>query len=145
MHPWALPQGVYATVTRVCVCVCLRYFVLSQQICVCYFVLSYRYWEIVTVTGPGFLESGPRSTHPRNGSPTFHLPPFLLSFPFPPLLFPPFFFLCLFVVIKPENPYFASCPGLEVKSLEIYPLGPRSSSCDLCVCCFVLWLNFMYG
>jgi len=41
----------------------------------------------------------------------------------------PFFFFCLFVVIKPENPYFASRSGLEVKPLGIYPLGPRSSSC----------------
>jgi len=38
-------------------------------------------------------------------------------------------FVCLFVVIKPPNPYFASRPGLEVKPLGVYPLMPRSSSC----------------
>ena len=37
--------------------------------------------------------------------------------------------LCLFVVIKPENPYFASHLGLEVKPLGVYPLGQRISSC----------------
>ena len=40
-----------------------------------------------------------------------------------PLLF------IFFVVIKPENLYFASCPGLEVIPLGVYPFGPRSSSC----------------
>jgi len=39
-------------------------------------------------------------------------------------------FFCLFVVIQPENPFFASRPGLEVKPLGVYPLGPRSSSCS---------------
>ena len=39
------------------------------------------------------------------------------------------FFVCLSVVIKPENLYFASRSGLEVKLLNIYPLGPRSSYC----------------
>jgi len=38
-------------------------------------------------------------------------------------------FVCLFVVIKPKNPCFASRPGLEVKPLGVYQLGPRSSSC----------------
>ena len=38
-------------------------------------------------------------------------------------------FVCLFVVIKPENPYFASVSGVEVKPLGEYPFGPRSSSC----------------
>jgi len=37
-------------------------------------------------------------------------------------------FVCLFVVIKPGNPYFASRLGLEVKCLGVYPFGPRSSS-----------------
>jgi len=37
-------------------------------------------------------------------------------------------FVCLFVVIKPDNPYFASLSGLEVKPLGAYPLGSRSSS-----------------
>ena len=37
--------------------------------------------------------------------------------------------VCLFVAIKPENPYFATRPGLKVNPLGIYPLGPRSSSC----------------
>ena len=32
-------------------------------------------------------------------------------------------FVCLFVGIKPQNPYFASRLGLEVKPLEVYPLG----------------------
>jgi len=41
-----------------------------------------------------------------------------------------FVFVCLFVVIKPENPYFASRLGLEVTPLGVYPLGPRSSSSD---------------
>jgi len=41
--------------------------------------------------------------------------------------------ICLFfpffpVVIKPEDPYFASRPGLKVNPLGVYPLGPRSSS-----------------
>ena len=40
----------------------------------------------------------------------------------------PFFFRLL-VVIKPENPYFASRPGREVKPLGVYPFGPHSSSC----------------
>jgi len=39
-----------------------------------------------------------------------------------------FFFVYMFVVIKPENPYFA--PGLEVKPLGVYPLGQHSSSCS---------------
>ena len=38
-------------------------------------------------------------------------------------------FDCLFVVIRPENPCFASRPGLEVKPLGVYSLGPGSSSC----------------
>jgi len=38
--------------------------------------------------------------------------------------------ICLFIIIKPENLYFASRPGLEVKPLGVYPLGPRSSFCD---------------
>ena len=33
------------------------------------------------------------------------------------------------MVIKPENPYFASRPGLEVTPLGISPLEPRSSQC----------------
>ena len=33
----------------------------------------------------------------------------------------------LVVVIKPENHYFTSRPGLGVKPLEVHPLGPRSS------------------
>jgi len=43
--------------------------------------------------------------------------------------------VCLFVCLidvacfKPENPYFAFRPGLEIKPLRLYPLGPRSSSC----------------
>ena len=39
----------------------------------------------------------------------------------------PSLFVCLFVVIKPENPCFASHPGL-VKTLGVYSLGPRISS-----------------
>jgi len=35
----------------------------------------------------------------------------------------------LFVIIKFQNPYFASRSGVEVKPLGVYPLGPRSSSC----------------
>jgi len=38
-------------------------------------------------------------------------------------------FVCLFIVIKPENPYFNSRLGLEVNPLGEYPLGPRNSSC----------------
>jgi len=34
--------------------------------------------------------------------------------------------VCLFVVIKPENPYFASRPRREVKPPGEYPPGPRS-------------------
>jgi len=37
--------------------------------------------------------------------------------------------VCLFVVINPEHPYFASRSGLEAKPVGVYPLGPRSSSC----------------
>jgi len=37
--------------------------------------------------------------------------------------------VCFFISIKPENPYFASRRGLEVKPLAVYPRGPRSSSC----------------
>jgi len=37
-------------------------------------------------------------------------------------------FVCLFVVIKPENPYSASHPGL-VNPLGVYPIGPRSFFC----------------
>jgi len=33
-------------------------------------------------------------------------------------------FVCSFVLITPENPYFASRSGLEVKPLGVYPLGP---------------------
>ena len=43
-------------------------------------------------------------------------------------------FVCLFFVVKPENPYFAFRLGLEVKLLEVYPLGPRSSSCGPTKC-----------
>jgi len=32
-------------------------------------------------------------------------------------------FVCLFVGIKPQSPYFASRLGLEVKPLGVYPLG----------------------
>jgi len=39
--------------------------------------------------------------------------------------FPTFFW---FVVTKPETSYVASCCGLEVKPLGVYPLGPSSSS-----------------
>jgi len=46
-------------------------------------------------------------------------------------------FVCLFVVIKPENPYFASRLGLEVTPLGVYPLGPRSSSSDTCIYMYV--------
>ena len=35
----------------------------------------------------------------------------------------------LFVIIKFENPYFASRSGVELKPLGVYPLGLRSSSC----------------
>jgi len=35
----------------------------------------------------------------------------------------------LFISIKPENPYFACRRGLEVNSLGVYLLGPRSSPC----------------
>jgi hypothetical protein len=38
-------------------------------------------------------------------------------------------FVCLFVVMTPDNPDFASRLGLEVNTLGVYPLGPRSSSC----------------
>ena len=41
-----------------------------------------------------------------------------------------FGFVCLFVVIKPENSYFASRFVREVKSLGVYQLGPPSSSCS---------------
>jgi hypothetical protein len=37
-------------------------------------------------------------------------------------------FVGLFIVIKPENLYFVSRPGLEVKSLGVHPLGPREMS-----------------
>jgi len=40
----------------------------------------------------------------------------------------------LLISIKPENSYFASCPGLEVKPLGVYPLGPRTSSCGPTEC-----------
>jgi len=40
----------------------------------------------------------------------------------------PRLFVCLFISIKPKNPDFASRPGLEVKLLGVYPLGPRNSS-----------------
>ena len=33
------------------------------------------------------------------------------------------FFVCLFVVIKPENQYSASRPGREVKTLGVYPVS----------------------
>jgi len=32
------------------------------------------------------------------------------------------FVFCLFVGIKPQNPYVASSPGLEVKPLGVFPL-----------------------
>jgi len=35
------------------------------------------------------------------------------------------FFVFLFVVIKPENTYFASRPGSKSNPLGVYPLGPR--------------------
>jgi len=38
-------------------------------------------------------------------------------------------FVCLYVVIKPDNPYFASYLGLEVNPPGVFPLGPYSSSC----------------
>jgi len=38
------------------------------------------------------------------------------------LLAQEFLFVCLFVVINPENPYFISCRGLEVNPLGVYPL-----------------------
>jgi len=38
-------------------------------------------------------------------------------------------FVCMFFSINPVNPYFAPRPGLEVKPLGVYSLGPRSSSC----------------
>jgi len=47
-----------------------------------------------------------------------------------------FFLFFLFVVIKPENLYFASFLGLEVKPLGVYQLGPRCSSCGVCVALF---------
>jgi len=33
------------------------------------------------------------------------------------------FFVCLFVCIKPENPYFASHGGLKVNPLGVHPPG----------------------
>jgi len=48
------------------------------------------------------------------------------------VVMPPGLDVCLFVylfVVIPENPYFTSRPGLKVKTLGVYPLGPRSSSC----------------
>jgi len=36
-------------------------------------------------------------------------------------------FVCLFFIMKPDNPYFASRFGLEVNPLGVYPLGPRRS------------------
>ena len=53
-------------------------------------------------------------------------------------------FFVLFVVINPKNPYFASYLGLEVKPLEVYPLGPRIV-CSFFLCCrflsFFLWFR----
>jgi len=40
------------------------------------------------------------------------------------------FFVFLFVVMKPENLYFAFRPGLEVNTLGVHILGPRKSSCS---------------
>jgi len=37
-------------------------------------------------------------------------------------------FVCLFFVVKPENPYFAFRFGLEVNPRGVYPPGPHSSS-----------------
>jgi len=43
----------------------------------------------------------------------------------------PTWFVCFFVGIKPENPYFASLPGREVYPMGGYLLadGPRSYPC----------------
>ena len=41
-----------------------------------------------------------------------------------------FFLFCLFVVIKPENPYSASSHGSEVNPLGVYPLGSRVANPD---------------
>jgi len=46
-----------------------------------------------------------------------------------------FVFVCLFAIIKPESPHFASCPGFDVKLLGIYPLGPYVVF--LVFCCYV--------
>ena len=43
--------------------------------------------------------------------------------------FSSYLFVCLFVVIKPDNPFFASRLWLGVKPMGVCPLGPRSSSC----------------
>jgi len=48
-----------------------------------------------------------------------------------------FVFVFLFVVIKPENSNFASRLGLEVTPLGVYPLGPRSFSCDTCIYMYI--------
>ena len=42
-------------------------------------------------------------------------------------------FVCLFVVNKPENPYFASRPGLEIKPLAVYPLGGGQGLLFVCL------------
>jgi len=41
----------------------------------------------------------------------------------------PFFFVGLFVVIKPENPFFTSRSGLEANPLGVYALEPCNSFC----------------
>jgi len=58
-------------------------------------------------------------------SPALRKPSTPLIWPPPP----PSSVFCLFISIKPENPYVDSHPGLEVKPLAIYPLGSRSSFC----------------
>jgi len=71
----------------------------------------------------------------RKGTPTRHQPVWCLHKPHRRTLSRRVWFwlsfVCFFVVVKPENPYFASRPGLEVKPLGVCPLGPprRSSSC----------------
>ena len=84
------------------------------------FVLFNQYWGIVTFPG-GFIMSEPKRTHARLKIADDPCSPFK------------YWIVCcfvfLFVGIKPENPYFASRPGLEVKLLGVYPLEPRRSSC----------------
>jgi len=103
-------RGHFSTILAgfyICVCVC---------ICTCIYIYYY-------VSAPRneviFLVPAPRNE-------VIFLP-FWRGFTYAFAFFLLDFFFSL--VVKPENHYFASRLGFEVKSLGVYPLGPRSSSC----------------